>query len=118
MLAMLDHLVSTGSNRPVIAVHAGRSPADHAHRAERLALVRALPNARQHLWYEVPGDQAPEAADGQADVSSLELPADLTAYLCGRCRSCGRCVATCCGAACPPRGSTTRSTGPDLWLGQ
>ncbi len=83
VLAMLDHLAATGSTRPVTVVHADRGPADHAHRQEQLDLVRALPGARLHLWYEEPGDTAPEASAGRADVSGLDLPAGLTAYLCG-----------------------------------
>ncbi|OSC70378.1 hemin transporter, partial [Streptomyces sp. 4F] len=64
VLSMLDHLAATGSTRPVTVVHADSAPADHAHRQEQLDLVRALPDARLHLWYEEPGDGAPEAAAG------------------------------------------------------
>ncbi|MGW2016999.1 globin domain-containing protein [Streptomyces sp. NPDC001927] len=81
MLAMLDHLAATGSRRPVTVVHADRSPADHAHREELLGLVDALPNASLHLWYEQPG--ASEARPGRADVTTLDLPEGVTAYLCG-----------------------------------
>ncbi|KOU58119.1 hemin transporter [Streptomyces sp. MMG1533] len=118
MLAMLDHLASTGSNRPVIAVHADRSPADHAHRAEQLDLVRALPNARHHLWYEVPGDQATEAAAGQADVSSLQLPADLTAYLCGPLPFMRAVRGDLLRHGVPAESIHYEVFGPDLWLGQ
>ncbi|MEU4269336.1 globin domain-containing protein [Streptomyces sp. NPDC026092] len=81
MLAMLDHLATTGSRRPVTVVHADRSPADHAHREELLGLVDALPNASLHLWYEQSG--ASEARPGRADVTTLDLPEGVTAYLCG-----------------------------------
>ncbi|MFF9017076.1 globin domain-containing protein [Streptomyces sp. NPDC014870] len=81
MLAMLDHLVATGSRRRVTVVHADRSPAGHAHRDELRDLVAALPNASLHLWYEQPGDS--EARAGRADVTALDLPQGVTAYLCG-----------------------------------
>ncbi|MDQ1042544.1 globin domain-containing protein [Streptomyces sp. V4I2] len=118
MLAMLDHLASTGSTRPVITIHADRSPADHAHRAEQLGLVRALPNARHHLWYEVPGDQASEAAAGQADVSSLHLPADLTAYLCGPLPFMRAVRGDLLRCGVPAERIHYEVFGPDLWLGQ
>jgi len=118
MLAMLDHLVSTGSGRPVIAVHADRSSTDHAHRAEQLALLRALRNARHHLWYEVPGDQAPEAAVGQADVSGLRLPADLTAYLCGPLPFMRAVCGDLLRLGVPAERIHYEVFGPDLWLGQ
>ncbi|WP_019070719.1 globin domain-containing protein [Streptomyces hokutonensis] len=118
MLAMLDHLASTGSGRLVIAVHADRSPAEHAHRAEQLGLVQALPNARYHLWYEVPGDHAPQASPGQADVSSLELPADLTAYLCGPLPFMRAVRGGLLRHGVPAERIHYEVFGPDLWLGQ
>ncbi|MFW5415313.1 hemin transporter [Nocardiopsis sp. CNT-189] len=83
VLAMLGHLVHTGATRPVTVLHADRAPAAHAHRAELRRLVDAIPGAELHLWYEEPGDSAPEAARGRADLSALDLPEGLTAYLCG-----------------------------------
>ncbi|MET8143230.1 globin domain-containing protein [Sphaerisporangium sp. NPDC005288] len=52
MLSMLDHLAATGSRRRVLVAHADRTPAHHAHRAELLDLVAALPGATLHRWYE------------------------------------------------------------------
>lgn len=118
MLAMVDHLASTGSNRPVIVVHADRTPADHAHRAEQFDLVRALPNARYHLWYEVPGDQAPQAAAGQVDVSGLELPTGLTAYLCGPLPFMRAVRGDLLRHGVPADRIHYEVFGPDLWLGQ
>ncbi|GAA4656043.1 FAD-binding oxidoreductase [Streptomyces chumphonensis] len=83
MLGILAHLARVGSARRVVVVHADRSPADHAHRAEQRQLVRALPGARLHLWYEAPGPGPSEASTGLADVRGLDLPDGLTAYLCG-----------------------------------
>ncbi|WP_309140430.1 globin domain-containing protein [Streptomyces sp. PKU-EA00015] len=118
ILAMLGQLASTGSARRVIAVHADRSPADHAHREEQLGLVRTLPNARLHLWYEVPGDQAPEAAAGQADVGSLALPGDLTAYLCGPLPFMRAVRGDLLRLGVPAERIHYEVFGPDLWLGQ
>ncbi|MFI6935390.1 globin domain-containing protein [Streptomyces sp. NPDC050287] len=118
MLAMLDHLASAGSRRSVTVIHADRSPADHAHRAEQLGLVRALPNARHHLWYEVPGDQAPEAGTGQADLSSLHIPADVTAYLCGPLPFMRAVRGDLLRHGVPAERIHYEVFGPDLWLGQ
>ncbi len=118
MLAMLDHLASTGAGRPVVVVHADRTPADHAHRAEQLDLVRALPNARHHLWYEIPGEQAAQAAVGQADVSGLELPADLTAYLCGPLPFMRSVRGELLRRGVPAERIHYEVFGPDLWLGR
>ncbi|GAV37521.1 globin domain-containing protein [Streptomyces acidiscabies] len=72
MLSMLDHLASTHSARPVTVVHADRSPASHAHRAELLRLVYHLPNATLHLFY-----------DRYATLDSVDVPPTATALLCG-----------------------------------
>ncbi|OKK16110.1 hemin transporter [Streptomyces sp. CB00455] len=118
MLAMLDHLLCTGSARRVIAVHADRSPADHAHRDEQLALVRALPDGRLHLWYEVAGEQAPKAATGRADVSGLDLPEDVSAYLCGPLPFMRALRGDLLRRGVPAERIHYEVFGPDLWLGQ
>ncbi|MFD4141077.1 globin domain-containing protein [Streptomyces sp. NPDC058572] len=118
MLSVLDHLTAVGSTRPVVVVHADRSPAEHAHRDELRRLVEAHPNAKLHLWYEEAGDPAGEAATGQADVGVLDLPEGLTAYLCGPLpfmRAVRRDLLL--------RGVSARAIhyevfGPDLWLGR
>ncbi|CAM5722895.1 nitric oxide dioxygenase OS=Streptomyces tendae OX=1932 GN=GUR47_22755 PE=3 SV=1 [Streptomyces tendae] len=33
--------------------------------------MRALPDARLHLWHEEPGDRAPQTSTGRADLSGL-----------------------------------------------
>ncbi|MDN0197902.1 globin domain-containing protein [Streptomyces sp. S.PNR 29] len=118
MLAMLDHLASTGAARPVTVVHADRTPAHHAHRNEQLALVRALPDARLHLWYEEPGDQAPEASTGLADVGTLELPSGLTAYLCGPLPFMRAVRGDLLRRGVPAEAIHYEVFGPDLWLGR
>ena len=81
MTAMLRGLVAEGSQRQVTVVHADRSPGAHAFAAEQAGLVAALPAAQQVLFYEEPGSSG--ARQGLADFSGLDLPAGLTAYLCG-----------------------------------
>lgn len=83
MLPMLHQLAATGTIRRVVVMHADRTPADHAHRDEQRRLVASLPNARLHLWCEEPGAAAPEVSPGRADVFTLDLPDEATAYLCG-----------------------------------
>ncbi|MEZ7006523.1 globin domain-containing protein [Streptomyces sp. AD55] len=116
MLAVLDHLAATGSTRPVIVVHADRSPADHAHREEQRALAGALPGARLHLWYEEPGDAAHGAAAGRADLSGLELPSGLTAYLCGPVPFMRAVRGDLLKRGVPAGAVHYEVFGPDLWL--
>ncbi|WP_282694549.1 globin domain-containing protein [Streptomyces sp. CC208A] len=115
MLAMLDHLAATGSRRPVVVVHADRSPGAHAHAEELRELVGRLPEGSLHLWYEEPG--ASGAREGLADVTGLELPAGVSAYLCGPLPFMravrGDLVASGVAAA----DVHYEVFGPDLWLG-
>ncbi|MEU9068776.1 globin domain-containing protein [Streptomyces sp. NPDC048109] len=118
VLAMLDHLAAGGSTRPVTVVHADRTPDDHAHRQEQLDLIRALPDARLHLWYEEPGDQAPEASTGRADLTGLDLPEGLTAYLCGPVPFMRAVRGDLLSRGVPAEAVHYEVFGPDLWLGQ
>ncbi|CAL9666333.1 globin domain-containing protein [Streptomyces sp. enrichment culture] len=118
MLAMLDHLAAAGATRPVTVVHADRTPDDHAHRQEQLDLVRALPDARLHLWYEEPGDGAPEASAGRADLTGLDLPQNLTAYLCGPVPFMRAVRGDLLRRGVPAEAIHYEVFGPDLWLGR
>ncbi|HEY9366927.1 globin domain-containing protein [Streptomyces sp.] len=115
MLAMLDHLAASGSSRPVVVVHADRSPAAHAHRAELLRLVDALPDARLHLWYEEPGDA--DARRGRAEIGLLDLPAGTTAYLCGPLPFMRAVRGDLLGRGVAAADVHYEVFGPDLWLG-
>ncbi|MGW2205945.1 globin domain-containing protein [Streptomyces sp. NPDC001774] len=115
MLAMLDHLATTGSHRPVTVVHADRSPADHAHREELRRLVGALPNGSLHLWYEQPG--AADARRGHADVTTLDLPAGVTAYLCGPLPFMRQVRGDLLAGGVAASAVHYEVFGPDLWLG-
>ncbi|MGW3559963.1 globin domain-containing protein [Streptomyces sp. NPDC000963] len=115
MLAMLDHLVETGSTRPVAVVHADRAPASHAHAAELRRLVDALPQGTLHLWYEEPGDSG--ARPGRADVTALDLPAGTTAYLCGPLPFLRAVRGDLIGRGTAAADIHYEVFGPDLWLG-
>lgn len=85
MLGILHHLRATGSERRVTILHADRTPARHAHRAELKALAAGLPNATLLRWYEDLGAR-PERTDlleGLISLETVELPADADVYLCG-----------------------------------
>ncbi|MFJ4341736.1 globin domain-containing protein [Streptomyces sp. NPDC088915] len=115
MLAMLDHLVETGSARPVVVVHADRAPASHAHADELRRLVDALPQGTLHLWYEEPGDSG--ARSGRADVTALDLPAGTTAYLCGPLPFLRAVRGDLIGRSTAAADIHYEVFGPDLWLG-
>ncbi|MEU7011558.1 FAD-binding oxidoreductase [Streptomyces sp. NPDC046332] len=116
MLAMLDHLVTTGSRRSVTVVHADRSPSGHAHREELHRLVGALPNGSLHLWYEQPGTA--DARPGRADVSRLDLPAGVTAYLCGPLPFMRQVRGDLLAGGVAASAVHYEVFGPDLWLGR
>lgn len=82
MAGMLAHLAAARSRRRVIAVHADRSETDHALREEQARLIAGLPEAELHLWYEECAAGG-TALPGRCDLSRLELPPGLVAYLCG-----------------------------------
>jgi nitric oxide dioxygenase len=117
MLAVLDHLTTTGSTRPVTVVHADRSAAGHAHREELRRLVDAHPAASLHLWYEEPG-AGDGAAAGQADIGALDLQEGLTAYLCGPLPFMRAVRGDLLRRGVPAAAIHYEVFGPDLWLGQ
>ncbi|MFE0339704.1 globin domain-containing protein [Streptomyces sp. NPDC058955] len=115
MLAMLDHLAATGAERPVVVVHADRSPGTHAHAEELRELVGRLPQGSLHLWYEEPG--ASGAREGLADVTALELPAGTRAYLCGPLPFLRAVRGDLVASGVAPADVHYEVFGPDLWLG-
>ncbi|MCX4985581.1 globin domain-containing protein [Streptomyces sp. NBC_00572] len=115
MLAMLDHLAATGSTRPVMVLHADRTPASHAHAAELRHLVDSLPQGTLHLWYEEPGDSG--AGAGRADITALDLPAGVTAYLCGPLPFLRSVRGELVGRGVAAADIHYEVFGPDLWLG-
>ncbi|WP_436777660.1 globin domain-containing protein [Yinghuangia sp. YIM S09857] len=116
MLAILDHLATTGSSRPVTVVHADRRAADHAHRTEQHDLVAACPDATLHIWYEEPGE--PGAHVGQVDLDALELADSTTAFLCGPLPFMRTVRGALLRRGIPADAIHYEVFGPDLWLGR
>ncbi|MEV5976064.1 globin domain-containing protein [Streptomyces sp. NPDC052114] len=84
MIAMLDQLAADGHRGPVTVVHADRSPAEHALRADHAAYADKLPHGAAHFFYERPDEGHPAELTGLADLTALPpLPAGTRAYLCG-----------------------------------
>ncbi|MDZ7916954.1 MAG: globin domain-containing protein [Rhodococcus sp. (in: high G+C Gram-positive bacteria)] len=85
MIGMLNHLADTGAQRSVSVIHADRSIADHAHRAELSTLVEKIPAATLHRWYEDLGTHVPFGSvhEGRADLQDIAVEPDTQAFLCG-----------------------------------
>ncbi|WP_433498299.1 globin domain-containing protein [Sphaerimonospora sp. CA-214678] len=124
MLSMVGHLAAVGSTRQVIVAHADRGAADHAHRDELIRLVGTLPGAVLHLWYErvdaVPGGvpAGPEPRAGLMDLTGVDLPEGVVAYLCGPLpfmRSVRTGLIT---RGVPASRINYEVFGPDLWLAE
>lgn len=90
MWAMLDHLLATGSPRPVSFLHACRHGSVQAFKQPLAELRRTHRHLRSVVYYETPG--AGEAAGrdydiaGQMDLRQLDttlLPEGADYYLCG-----------------------------------
>jgi nitric oxide dioxygenase len=116
MTGMLAHLAALGSSRPVLLLHADRSPADHALRAEARALVERLPGARALFWYERHGAAEPDAREGLLDLDGVELPHGATVFLCGPLPFMRDARAQLLRAGVPARSIRYEVFGPDLWL--
>jgi nitric oxide dioxygenase len=118
MIGMLDHLAATGATRQVISVHADRSEATHAFRDALRELTAKLPGATAEVWYEQPVGDWPAERTGRIDLSTLELPAGLTAYLCGPLPFLRAARAQLLAAGVPAADIHYEVFGPDLWLGE
>ncbi|WP_439942177.1 globin domain-containing protein [Streptomyces sp. BBFR115] len=116
MAGMLEHLAATGSGREVWVLHADRSPADHALRADVRRLVDELPDARAHFWYEEDAEREPGAHSGLMDLEGLEPPADADVYLCGSLPFMRAVRAQLLALGVPARRVRYEVFGPDLWL--
>ncbi|GAA3771846.1 FAD-binding oxidoreductase [Streptomyces coacervatus] len=116
MTGILAHLEANASPRPVLVLHADRSPADHALRTETHELVEQLPGARAVFWYERPGAEEPGAHEGLMDLSGVELPDGAMVFLCGPLPFMREVRAQLLGAGVPARRIRYEVFGPDLWL--
>ncbi|MEU1571893.1 globin domain-containing protein [Streptomyces collinus] len=116
MTSILAHLTTLGSTRPVLVLHADRSPADHALRTETSRLVEQLPGARAVFWYEHAGPEEPDARAGLMNLDGIELPENATVFLCGPLPFMRDIRAQLLSAGVPPRRIRYEVFGPDLWL--
>ncbi|MEV5432376.1 globin domain-containing protein [Streptomyces sp. NPDC052701] len=116
MTGMLAHLAATGSARPVLVLHADRSPGHHALRTETRRLLGRLPDARAVFWYERPGADEPDARTGLMDLRGVELPEDATVFLCGPLPFMRDVRGRLLRAGVPARRIRYEVFGPDLWL--
>ncbi|MEV5545809.1 globin domain-containing protein [Streptomyces sp. NPDC052309] len=116
MVGMLHHLAATGSDREVRVLHADRSPADHALRAETRRLVDELTDAQADFWYEQDADGEAGARSGLMDLDGLGLPADADVYLCGPLPFMRAVRGRLLRAGVPARRIRYEVFGPDLWL--
>jgi ferredoxin-NADP reductase/MOSC domain-containing protein YiiM len=90
VLAMLQALAETHSDRQIWWLHGARSRRDHSFAAEARELLASLPNVHVHVCYSHPGadDRAGRDFDSAGRLSAsligeLGLPQDAQAYLCG-----------------------------------
>ncbi|MER6084926.1 globin domain-containing protein [Streptomyces sp. NPDC001833] len=116
MTGILAHLAALGSTRPVLVLHADRSPDDHALRAEAHDLVGRLPGARAVFWYERPGAEEPDARTGPMDLDGIHLPDGATVFLCGPLPFMRAVRGQLLAAGVPARRIRYEVFGPDLWL--
>ncbi|WP_030207173.1 globin domain-containing protein [Streptomyces sp. NRRL S-87] len=115
MLSMLEHLAETGHRAPVVVVHADRSPADHALRADHRRLTGKLADAAAHFFYE----QGAEEGDrtGLADLDALPpLAPGTRAYLCGPLPFMRAVREQLLARGVPAADIHYEVFGPDLWL--
>ncbi|MFD4656724.1 globin domain-containing protein [Kitasatospora sp. NPDC058444] len=117
MTAMLDHLAATGSTRRIVSVHGDRDQLSHAFRAELAQLTTTLPNATSHVFYEQPLGAWPAERTGLVDLSTVEVPAGTTAYLCGPLPFLRAVREQLLTAGVPAADIHYEVFGPDLWLG-
>ncbi|WP_033332185.1 globin domain-containing protein [Streptomyces novaecaesareae] len=117
MTAMLDHLAATGSTRRIISVHGDRDQLSHAFRADLEQLTAKLPDATAHVFYEQPLGEWPTERTGLVDLSSVDVPAGTTAYLCGPLPFLRAVRGQLLAAGIPAADIHYEVFGPDLWLG-
>ncbi|MFJ8208672.1 globin domain-containing protein [Streptomyces sp. NPDC096033] len=114
MLSMLEHLAETGHPAAVTVLHADRTPADHALRADHRALAHKLPEASTRFWYE--SDAEPGDATGLLDLDDTPVAPGTQAYLCGPLPFMRSVRAQLIAKGIPATDIHYEVFGPDLWL--
>ncbi|MET8023188.1 globin domain-containing protein [Streptomyces avermitilis] len=116
MIAMLEQLALTGHRAPVTVVHADRSPAEHALRADHEAYAAKLADAAVHFWYEHPEPGHPADRTGLVDLTGVPVSAGTRAYLCGPLPFMRAVRTQLIGKGVAPADIHYEVFGPDLWL--
>jgi nitric oxide dioxygenase len=116
MVAMLAHLAEAGHRAPVTVVHADRSPADHALRADQEAYAGKLTDATVHFWYE--RDVPAGAHQGLLDLARVPVTPGTRAYLCGPLPFMRAARTQLIDQGVAPADNHYEVFGPDLWLAQ
>lgn len=86
VLGMLYALDTEQQGRPVTVVHADRTRATHAHRAELSELVARIPGTELITYYDELPDGYPLGEGerhGRIDLRDIDVPAEGNVYLCG-----------------------------------
>jgi ferredoxin-NADP reductase/MOSC domain-containing protein YiiM/ferredoxin len=89
VLSMLHQLAESQSERDICWLYGTRGPHEHPFADEAHALLAALPNAREHVFYSAatPSERhRAHAAEGRLSkhaLARLGVPAGASAYLCG-----------------------------------
>ncbi|MFD5635142.1 globin domain-containing protein [Streptomyces sp. NPDC127077] len=116
MIAMLEQLTISGHKAPVTVVHADRSPAEHALRADHEAFAGKLVDAETHFWYERPEPGHPAERTGLVDLSGVTVRPGTHAYLCGPLPFMRAVRTQLLGKGVPASDIHYEVFGPDLWL--
>ncbi|MFF4538460.1 globin domain-containing protein [Streptomyces aureus] len=118
MIAMLEQLAISGHKAPVTVVHADRSPAEHALRADHEAFAGKLPDAATHFWYEHPEPGHPAERTGLVDLAGVTVRPGTHAYLCGPLPFMRAVRTQLLEKGVPASDIHYEVFGPDLWLAQ
>ncbi|MFD9091947.1 globin domain-containing protein [Streptomyces collinus] len=114
MIAMLEQLALDGHRAPVNVVHADRSPAAHALRADHEAYTAKLPEGRAVFFYERDAEGA--GRPGLVDLADVDVPAGTHAYLCGPLPFMRAVRTQLIDKGVAPADIHYEVFGPDLWL--
>ncbi|MEU4804011.1 globin domain-containing protein [Actinosynnema sp. NPDC023587] len=122
VVAAVRDLARRRDDRPVTVVHADRTPAAHALRADLFAAVEALPAASLLLWYEngrladLPARTS--VAAGLVDPELLTVEPGTQALLCGPLPFMRTVRQALLGRGVPAADIRYEVFGPDAWLGR
>jgi nitric oxide dioxygenase len=118
ILSMLEHLAGVGHQGSVTVLHADRSPADHAMRADHRQLTEKLSDGVAHFWYESPAANQGGDRTGRMDLTDIAISPGAHAYLCGPLPFMREIRTALIERGMPAADIHYEVFGPDLWLGR